>query len=61
MVIQRQKKVHLENITTSQNFSGPATGFGMQSNGSFNMPKFVKEFFAIKKRTPPKPLKKEKH
>ena len=42
---------------TSANFSGPSTGFGMQSDGNFNMPKeavrFIKAFGKLRKRPIP--------
>jgi hypothetical protein len=39
---------------TTQNFSGPGTGFGMQPNGSFNMPKpskFVENFLKLRTKS----------
>ncbi len=54
--------MEISNTITSQNFSGPGTGFGMQSNGSFNMPKGVKfkKAFLLLSRTLPKYPKNKK-
>jgi hypothetical protein len=49
------------NTITSQNFSGSETGFGMQPNGSFNMPKgkFKKAFLLLLRTLPKYPKNKK--